>query len=107
MRYPDGQRQIIVSETDGAVTGVMCITKSIDLNLMNEVFELGPFNGLRKFVKNETRKQSHGEKGVKSDSFYKNEAPRKRNVPFNILEIVNISKKGRIILKDSFQYICI
>ncbi|KAF7403303.1 hypothetical protein HZH68_006097 [Vespula germanica] len=48
-RYPDGHRQLIVSEDDnGLATGVICVNSTIDVDLLNENFELTLFDGLRK-----------------------------------------------------------
>ncbi|XP_076759809.1 cilia- and flagella-associated protein 61 [Xylocopa sonorina] len=49
IRHPDGCRQLIVSEDDdGVATGVMCLNSTVDVKTLNENFELGPYNGLRK-----------------------------------------------------------
>lgn len=49
VRYPDGCRQLIIGEdADGSMAGVMCLNSTIDVNLLNENFELTPYNGLRK-----------------------------------------------------------
>ena len=55
IRYSDDQRKIIVAEIEGVVKGVMCLNKVVDINLLNEVFELGPYNGLKKLDENESR----------------------------------------------------
>lgn len=48
-RYPDGRRQLIVSEDDnGLATGVICVNSTIDVDLLNENFELTLYDGLRK-----------------------------------------------------------
>ncbi|XP_043668706.1 cilia- and flagella-associated protein 61-like [Vespula pensylvanica] len=48
-RYPDGHRQLIVSEDDnGLATGVICVNSTIDVDLLNENFELTLYDGLRK-----------------------------------------------------------
>ncbi|KAL2726660.1 cilia- and flagella-associated protein 61-like isoform X2 [Vespula squamosa] len=48
-RYPDGHRQLIVSEDDnGLATGVICVNSTIDVDLLNENFELTLYGGLRK-----------------------------------------------------------
>ncbi|CAL7938183.1 unnamed protein product [Xylocopa violacea] len=49
IRHPDDCRQLIVSEDDdGVATGVMFLNSTIDVETLNENFELGPYNGLRK-----------------------------------------------------------
>ncbi|XP_046817609.1 cilia- and flagella-associated protein 61-like [Vespa crabro] len=48
-RYPDGHRHLIVSEDDnGLATGVICVNSTIDVDLLNENFELTIYGGLRK-----------------------------------------------------------
>ncbi|KAL6419679.1 hypothetical protein ACFW04_001261 [Cataglyphis niger] len=54
IRYPDGCRQLIIGEdADGSMAGVMCLNSTIDVNLLNENFELTPYNGLRKLDEND------------------------------------------------------
>ncbi|XP_070155568.1 cilia- and flagella-associated protein 61 [Polyergus mexicanus] len=54
IRYPDSCRQLIIGEdADGSVAGVMCLNSTIDVNLLNENFELTPYNGLRKSHEND------------------------------------------------------
>ncbi|XP_020300456.1 cilia- and flagella-associated protein 61-like [Pseudomyrmex gracilis] len=49
IRYPDGRRQLIVGEdADGTAQGVACLTSKIDVDTLNENFELTPYNGLRR-----------------------------------------------------------
>ena len=49
VRHPDNCRQLIVSEDDeGLATGVMFLNSNIDVDTLNENFELIPYNGLRK-----------------------------------------------------------
>ncbi|XP_043526432.1 cilia- and flagella-associated protein 61-like [Frieseomelitta varia] len=49
VRHPDNCRRLIVSEDDeGLATGVMFLNSNIDLDTLNENFELIPYNGLRK-----------------------------------------------------------
>ncbi|XP_043265617.1 cilia- and flagella-associated protein 61-like [Colletes gigas] len=49
VRYPNDYRQLIVSEDhDGLATGVMFLNRRVDVDALNENFELGPYNGLRK-----------------------------------------------------------
>ncbi|XP_026674181.1 cilia- and flagella-associated protein 61-like [Ceratina calcarata] len=49
VRYPDDCRRVIVSEDeDGLATGVMFLNSNIDVNALNENFELVLYNGLRK-----------------------------------------------------------
>ncbi|XP_033221292.1 cilia- and flagella-associated protein 61-like isoform X2 [Belonocnema kinseyi] len=70
LKYSDSERKIIVSETDGVITGVMIITKVIDLNLLNNVFALGPYNGLRKSGENEIKNQGNFEEVQSDYSFF-------------------------------------
>lgn len=49
IRHPDGCRQLIIGEdADGAAAGVMFLSSAIDVDLLNENFELAPYRGLRK-----------------------------------------------------------
>lgn len=49
IRYPDGCRQLIIGEdADGLAAGAMCLNSVCDVDLLNENFELTPYNGLRK-----------------------------------------------------------
>ncbi|XP_076629845.1 cilia- and flagella-associated protein 61 [Colletes latitarsis] len=49
VRYPNDYRQLIVSEDhDGLATGAMFLNRRVDVDVLNENFELGPYNGLRK-----------------------------------------------------------
>lgn len=49
VRHPDKSRRLIVSEDDdGMATGVMFLNSTVDVDTLNENFELGPYNGLRK-----------------------------------------------------------
>lgn len=49
IRYPDGRRQLIVGEdVDGTAQGVAFLTSEIDVDTLNENFELTPYNGLRR-----------------------------------------------------------
>ncbi|KAK1125027.1 hypothetical protein K0M31_006364 [Melipona bicolor] len=49
VRHPDNRRRLIVSEDDeGLATGVMFLNGNIDVDTLNENFELIPYNGLRK-----------------------------------------------------------
>lgn len=49
VRYPDGRRQLIIGEdVDGMTMGVMCLNSTIDIDLLNENFELTPYNDLKK-----------------------------------------------------------
>ncbi|EFA04891.2 Uncharacterized protein C20orf26-like Protein [Tribolium castaneum] len=41
-------RQIIVAEHRGCAVGVLCLNEEVNYDLLNEEFELVPFNGLRK-----------------------------------------------------------
>ncbi|XP_015177205.1 PREDICTED: cilia- and flagella-associated protein 61-like [Polistes dominula] len=54
IRYPDGHRQLIVSEDDnGLTTGVICLNSIIDVDLLNDNFELTVYGGLRKSHEND------------------------------------------------------
>ncbi|XP_032670989.1 cilia- and flagella-associated protein 61-like, partial [Odontomachus brunneus] len=49
IRYPDGCRQLIIGEdVDDSAAGVMCLNSTIDIDLLNENFELTGYHGLRK-----------------------------------------------------------
>ncbi|XP_025154418.1 cilia- and flagella-associated protein 61 [Harpegnathos saltator] len=49
IRYPDGCRQLIIGEDiDGSAAGAMCLNSTIDIDLLNENFELTAYHGLRK-----------------------------------------------------------
>ncbi|KAK2584226.1 hypothetical protein KPH14_006641 [Odynerus spinipes] len=48
-RHPDDRRRLIVSEDDnGFATGTMCLNSTIDLDVLDENFELTVYGGLRK-----------------------------------------------------------
>ncbi|KAK2182403.1 hypothetical protein NP493_356g02033 [Ridgeia piscesae] len=44
----DDTMQCIVAEVDGAAIGFMSLTTEVDIDLLNDCFELGTFHGLRK-----------------------------------------------------------
>ncbi|RLU19878.1 hypothetical protein DMN91_008437, partial [Ooceraea biroi] len=49
IRHPDGCRQLIIGEdADGSAAGVVCLDSAIDVDQLNENFELTPHHGLRK-----------------------------------------------------------
>lgn len=50
IRRPDSCRRFIIGEdsTDGSAVGVMCLNSVIDVDLLNENFELTPYDGLTK-----------------------------------------------------------
>lgn len=49
VRYPCANRQLIVSEDEeGLATGTMFLNNAIDVDTLNENFELALYNGLRK-----------------------------------------------------------
>lgn len=49
IRNPDNCRRLIVSEDDdGFATGVMFLNSNVDVDTLNQNFELRPYNGLRK-----------------------------------------------------------
>lgn len=53
IRYPDSCRQLIIGEdADGSVAGVMYLNSTIDVDLLSEIFELTPYNNLRKLQEN-------------------------------------------------------
>lgn len=53
IRYPDSCRQLIIGEdANGSVAGVMCLNSTINVDLLNENFELTPYNNLRKSHEN-------------------------------------------------------
>lgn len=41
-------RQIIVAEYQGNAVAIICVNEYVNVNMLNEEFELGPYNGLRK-----------------------------------------------------------
>ncbi|XP_029157071.1 LOW QUALITY PROTEIN: cilia- and flagella-associated protein 61-like [Nylanderia fulva] len=54
IRNPNSCRQLIIGEDiDGSVAGVMCLNCTINVDLLNENFELTPYNGLRKSHEND------------------------------------------------------
>lgn len=54
VRNPDNCRRLIVSEDDeGLATGVMFLNSNVDVNTLNDNFELLPYNGLRKSREND------------------------------------------------------
>lgn len=44
------ERQLIVAESEGLATGVMCLNGTVDVDLLDAHFELAPYNALRKTV---------------------------------------------------------
>nr|XP_033324719.1 cilia- and flagella-associated protein 61-like isoform X3 [Megalopta genalis] len=49
VRYPNDFRQLIVSEdVDGLANGVMFLNRQVDVDMLDDNFELGVYNGLRK-----------------------------------------------------------
>ncbi|XP_011691947.1 PREDICTED: LOW QUALITY PROTEIN: cilia- and flagella-associated protein 61-like [Wasmannia auropunctata] len=49
IRHPSSCRQLIIGEDiDGSAVGVMCLNTMVDVDLLNENFELTPYNGLKK-----------------------------------------------------------
>ncbi|XP_043268614.1 cilia- and flagella-associated protein 61 [Venturia canescens] len=55
MRYSDeGNRQMIVAESEGHATGVMCLNRVFDVDVLVENFELVPYNDLRKCAASES-----------------------------------------------------
>lgn len=54
VRYPTDSRRLIVSEDEeGLSTGVMFLNREINVDTLDENFELGPYNGLRKHHKDD------------------------------------------------------
>lgn len=54
IRNPDNCRRLIVSEDDdGFATGVMFLNSNVDVDTLNQNFELRPYNGLRKIHEND------------------------------------------------------
>ncbi|XP_034179175.2 cilia- and flagella-associated protein 61 isoform X2 [Osmia lignaria lignaria] len=50
VRHPNNRRRLIVSENhEGLATGVMFLNSTINVDLLDDHFELNPYNGLRKF----------------------------------------------------------
>lgn len=50
MRYPEEKRKLIVVESQGRVTTVMIFNRQVDVDLLNEFFELDPYNCLKKYL---------------------------------------------------------
>ncbi|KYM93723.1 Uncharacterized protein C20orf26 like protein [Cyphomyrmex costatus] len=49
IRRPSNCRQLIIGEDiNGLAVGIMCLNAMIDIDLLNENFELTPYNGLKK-----------------------------------------------------------
>ncbi|XP_076395466.1 cilia- and flagella-associated protein 61 [Megachile rotundata] len=49
VRHPNSRRRLIVSEdSEGLATGVMFLNSTINVDILDEHFELAPYNGLRK-----------------------------------------------------------
>lgn len=48
LRLSETNRQIIVSEYRGKAVGVLCLNEVVNYEVLNEEFELVPYNGLRK-----------------------------------------------------------
>lgn len=54
IRHPSSCHQLIIGEnTNGSAVGVMCLNAMIDIDLLNENFELTPYNGLKKSREND------------------------------------------------------
>lgn len=50
VRHPNNRRRLIVSENhEGLATGVIFLNSTINVDLLDDHFELNPYNGLRKF----------------------------------------------------------
>lgn len=47
-RHKDSGRQIIVAEDRGVAVAVLILNQAVNYKVLNEEFELVPFNGLRK-----------------------------------------------------------
>lgn len=61
IRHPDSCRRLIIGEdTDGSAVGVMCLNSTIDVDLLNENFELIPYNGLKKLLENDDIAEATG-----------------------------------------------
>ncbi|XP_011864945.1 PREDICTED: cilia- and flagella-associated protein 61-like [Vollenhovia emeryi] len=52
IRQPNSCRRSIIGEdpADGSAVGVVCLNSTIDVDLLNENFELTPYNGLKKLL---------------------------------------------------------
>ncbi|XP_018339954.1 PREDICTED: cilia- and flagella-associated protein 61-like isoform X2 [Trachymyrmex septentrionalis] len=60
VRHPSSRQLIIGENTNGSALGVMCLNTTIDIDLLNENFELMPYNGLKKSREND-RTVEHNE----------------------------------------------
>ncbi|KAJ8967027.1 hypothetical protein NQ314_003144, partial [Rhamnusium bicolor] len=47
-RHKDSGRQIIVAEHQGSAVAVLCLNETVNYQILNEEFELTPYNGLKK-----------------------------------------------------------
>ncbi|XP_063927085.1 cilia- and flagella-associated protein 61-like isoform X2 [Zophobas morio] len=57
----ESERQIIVAEHKGCAVGVLCLNEVVNYDLLNEEFELVPYNGLKKHnVADEVAKSAAG-----------------------------------------------
>lgn len=69
MRYPDGLRSMIVAESDGTATGILCLNKIVDVISLNEYFELRPYQHLQKHHLSNGQNEMH----VNSDVIFHND----------------------------------
>lgn len=61
IRHPDSCRRLIIGEdTVGSAVGVICLNSTIDVDLLNENFELTPYNGLKKPLQNDDVAEATG-----------------------------------------------
>lgn len=60
IRHPDCRRLIIGEDTIGSAVGVICLNSTIDVDLLNENFELTPYNGLKKPLQNDDVAEATG-----------------------------------------------
>lgn len=48
MRHPVESRRIIVSERENSIRALVCLNRNVDLDLLNDKFDLAMFTELRK-----------------------------------------------------------
>lgn len=95
IRNPDSSRQLIIGEdADGSVAGVMCLNSTIDVDLLNENFELTPYNGLRKSHEND--KTSASNESLQSSTFSQEYQRFDRNLndDTSLIEIIRDKKNS-------------
>ncbi|KAI4501347.1 hypothetical protein M0802_003720 [Mischocyttarus mexicanus] len=99
IRYPDGHRQLIVSEDDnGLTTGVICLNSTIDVDLLNENFELDVYGGLKK--SHETDKSNKIFQKTTSEILSKTFVG---NIQDLLLDKFKLERKSNAIVEDKIE----